>query len=142
MRQLRITQDDQYRLLAWAAPKCGLKGKWPDETVALGVEDDSGTLQAVFCYNAFYDEACSAHVASNHTRAWATPRIMKAVFGYPFVLLKLRRINLMVPENNQAATIVAIKMGFKVAGVMRGGAPDHSDAIIFGMLAQECRWIK
>lgn len=42
---------------------------------------------------------------------------------------------------NEAAQSALSGMGFTYEGNMRGAYPSGADALIYGMLRQECRWI-
>lgn len=139
---MRVTLDPQDALRAWAEPRFGLADcRLPDETICLGVVDQRGEIHAVVCLNAFYSHYASIHIASNGRRAWASPQVLRCIFGYAFDHLGLRRLNCIPSVNNLAAQILALRLGFEFEGRTRCGADDGSDGIVLGMLAENCRWI-
>ena len=72
---------------------------------------------------------------------WCNRTILKAAFSYPFEDLKVNRISLTTREDNEKAIKLANKLGFKQEGITREYYADHTNAILFGMLKHECRWI-
>ena len=139
---MRVTMQNQKDLIAWAEPRMGVEaGRAPPETVALGVVDDAGQIHAVIWFNAFYGSQASLHIATNGRKRWATRRVMGIVFSYAFDHLNLKRLEFRVSANNIPVQILAIKTGLRIEGVARCGANDGSDGIVFGMLAQDCRWL-
>lgn len=143
MGKVSVTMRDQERLIRWAEPIIGVEpGRMPSETVALGVIDEADDLQAVICFNAFYSDYASLHLASNGRRRWLSRKVLRVVFGYAFEFRKLRRLNFVVSVNNIPVQVLALKLGLRIEGCTRCGANDGSDGILFGMLAEECPWVK
>lgn len=139
--QLKLIFHLQDRLLAWAAPRCGTE-EWPSDSVALGVIDaEAGRICAVIVINARYGHMCSMHIASDGGRAWASRAILREIFTYAFHTLQHSRVNAVVAERDTAVLTMALKLGFVPEGRPRSGAADGSDAILLGMLAQECPWL-
>ena len=139
---MRVTMQNQKDLIAWAEPRMGVEvGRAPPETLALGVLDDDGTIQAVVWFNAFYANYASMHIASNNARRWASRKVLGVIFSFAFHHLKLQRVNAWVSVNNVTVQVMALKLGFRIEGVARCGANDGSDAIMLGMLVQDCRWL-
>ena len=139
---MRVTMQNQKDLIAWAEPRMGVEaGRAPPETLALGVVDDAGDIRAVIWFNAFYSTHASAHIASDGTGSWSTRKVWKIIFAFAFDHLQKTRLMLVIPDWNIKAITFALKLGFKIEGVARCGANDGSDGIVFGMLAQDCRWL-
>lgn len=139
---MRVTLDPQEELKAWAEPRFGIEDcRLPAETVALGVMDAQGGIHAVVCLNAFYGHYASIHIASDGRKSWASPQVLRCIFGYAFNFLGLRRLNCITSVNNLPAQILALRLGFEFEGRTRCGADDGSDGIVLGMLAENCRWI-
>lgn len=139
---MRVTMQNQKDLIAWAEPRMGVEaGHAPPETLALGVLDDAGEIQAVIWFNAFYASYASMHIASNNERRWATRKVLGVIFSFAFHHLALKRANAWVSVNNVPVQVMALKLGFRIEGVARCGANDGSDAIMLGMLVQDCRWL-
>ena len=139
---MRVTMQNQKALIAWAEPRMGVgAGHAPSETLALGVVDDAGEIQAVIWLNAFYATYGSMHIASNNGRRWASRKVLGVIFSFAFHHLGLKRVNAWVSVNNIPTQVMALKLGFRIEGVARCGANDGSDAIMLGMLVQDCRWL-
>lgn len=131
------TRDNPYLLLGWAAAHLGLKTIWPSESIPMGIVSDKGVISAVVVYNAFYDDACHMHIATAHTKRWATRSTLSDVFALPFVKLGLSRVQTYTPVSNVKAQVLALKLGFRIEGVRRG-ADGKDDEVMFGMLRDEC----
>lgn len=142
--RLHLTMADQPRLLAWAAPRMGVaEGRMPSETVAIGVLDRAtGAIEAVIALNAFYGAGASLHIASDGGRRWLSRKVLAAVFGYAFSFRGLRRLSLLVSVANVPPQVLALKLGFRIEGVARCAAQDGRDGVLFGMLAEDCRWLR
>ncbi len=136
MKRLVIAGDDE---IAWAAERIG-GVVWPRDTQALAIYDGD-ELSAVTLYNMFMDASCSAHIATNGKRSWATRGMLYGIFAFPFLQLDLRRITAPIAASNKPAIINAINLGFQFEGRLIH-ARAHDDEIVMGMLREECIWIK
>lgn len=79
-------------------------------------------------------------VASDGSRNWLSRPLLKASFGYFFEQLGLPRIDSRVHSENTMAIRMNEDLGFKHEGARRLSFGD-ADAILMGMLREECRWI-
>lgn len=141
-RNLILTDEPQYSLLEWARSRCGVVApKWSPDAEALGVLDGDA-LRAVIVFNAFYGDACCAHIASDHTRRWATRNILGGIFGYAFHYRRMNRLTAMIPAQNRNAILMAVKLGFQFEGRMRDAAVNGDDAVMLSMLKDECIWTR
>lgn len=73
--------------------------------------------------------------------AWATRKILRRLFSYPFVQLGCRRMTTVTTFDNEAALNLDLRLGFQVEGVLRCMFPGDRDGVLLGMLREECRWI-
>lgn len=73
---------------------------------------------------------------------WAAKGVLKDLFAYPFVQLGVERLGAICSKKNKKIRRTMEKLGFKQEGCARKGFGDGSDAIIYGMLKHECKWIK
>ncbi len=135
-----ITTDHPSALLAWASDRIMPGLDWEPGTRAIGVLDEAGQIRAVAAYNMFYDGCCSAHIATDGSRAWANRGVLQAWFEYPFRQCGLSRMTAPVAADNVSAQILALKMGFSFEGRQRAGFLGK-DVVLLGMLRSECRWI-
>lgn len=142
-RALRLIYDRQTELLDWAAARIGVS-RWPLDTVTIGVERDDGTgrgeICAVVAFNQFLDASCSAHIATDGRRRWASRGILAAWCAYPFIQCGLRRVTAPIPAGNIPAVINALKLGFRFEGMLRHAQAD-GDLVLLGMLREECPWL-
>lgn len=91
-------------------------------------------------YNWFaYDDVCM-HVAAIG-KSWLNRTFLWVAFDYPFNQLKCKRVTGMVPSKNVQAQRFDEHLGFVREGVKRR-AWKGDDLIIYGMLKEECRWLK
>lgn len=103
-------------------------------------------IKAAVVYNAFSSDNtrkwndCQMHVAAKPGAKWASREFLYHAFNYPFNVLGCRRVTGLVKVDNIAAQKFDEKIGFVKEGVLRR-AIDNQDAIIYGMLKEECKWL-
>lgn len=130
--------DDRPALLAWAAERIGL-ACFKLDAKAIGIKR-RGELVAVVVYDSFSAADCNMHVASDGRGTWLSRSVLVAVFHYPFVQLKLRRVTALIPAKKTHAIRFNEHLGFKLEGFCPEAMPDD-DLQIRGMLRRECRFI-
>lgn len=106
----------------------------------LGVEQD-GELIAGVVFESYTGSSISLHVAALEGRNWLSKEFLFRVFAYPFLQLECNRVTGLVRADNEKAQKFDEHLGFVKEGVMRRGATDGTDYIIYGMLKEECRWL-
>jgi RimJ/RimL family protein N-acetyltransferase len=62
------------------------------------------------------------------------------IFGYPFNQVGCRRLTATTEAKNQPVRAFLCHLGFREEGVIRQGFPTD-DAVVYGMLRDECRWL-
>lgn len=72
---------------------------------------------------------------------WATREVLGSVCAFPFIQLDCNRANAMIARRNKRSRQFVEFLGFKLEGCARKGFGPE-DAMIYGMLKKECRWIK
>ena len=137
----RITSENPYFLLGWAASRLGLTEIWPPESIPLAsVDPHTGDLHAVVIYNAFYNNSCVMHIASAKTRKWATRETLRGFFDLPFNRLGLSSVRSQVRQSNVSAQVLALKLGFSFEGVQK--YPEgQDDMVLLGLLKTECKFL-
>lgn len=75
-------------------------------------------------------------------KRWATRHNLRAIFAYPFIQLGLERVQMVTSVTNEGVNKVLPKLGFQKEGVIRKGYVLGGDAYVWGMLKEECEWIK
>jgi RimJ/RimL family protein N-acetyltransferase len=97
-----------------------------------------GKIRAVVMYCNFFGKSCCIHVhgEDNH---WATKSFLKAVFHYPFNILKLKVIIGTVAGNNEKALRLDRHLGFRDVAIIPD-AHDEGDLVILEMRPEYCKW--
>jgi RimJ/RimL family protein N-acetyltransferase len=106
----------------------------------LGVEQD-GELIAGVVFEGYTGSSISMHVAALEGKNWLSKEFLFRVFAYPFLQLECNRVTGLVRVDNSKAQKFDEHLGFVKEGIMRKGATDGTDYIIYGMLKEECRWL-
>lgn len=108
---------------------------------SIGLEED-GELIAGVVFNWYTGPSISMHVAAEPGRRWMTRDYLYRVFAYPFLQVGCRRVTGLVREDNLDAQRFDEHLGFKREGLIRCGASDGSNLILYGMLRSECKYIE
>ncbi|HEY1299249.1 MAG TPA: GNAT family protein [Stellaceae bacterium] len=108
--------------------------------IAIGPE-----LVAGIVFNNLRWPTIEASIASSTPR-WCSRRNLAAIFSYPFRQLQCRRLGAMTGVTNQPARAFLCRLGFREEGMLRqalvpNAANPVGDAVIFGMIPAECRWL-
>lgn len=112
-----------------------------EKYTAIGVED-AGEIIAGVVYNEYRPRDRTIHVSiASSTPRWASRRTLRAVFGYPFVQLNCERLTAYTGRSMARVRQFLEELGFTCEGCMRKGFADD-DCVIYGMLRDECRWIR
>lgn len=74
-------------------------------------------------------------------KQWATRHNLKALFSFPFIQLRLKRVNTQCDSQNEGLIMFNKRLGFKEEGRHKNAFPTGSDAISFGMLKEDCKWL-
>jgi hypothetical protein len=127
--------------LDWAARRIGEAVNWGDDACCLAIVDHTEKISGVVVYNLFMKHSCCAHIATDGRRNWATRGMLYGIFSFPFVQLNLDRITLPIAEKNKDAQVLAVKLGFSWEGRLMRSLGDDNE-VIFGMLREDCIWIK
>lgn len=112
---------------------------------AVGIER-GGRLIAGVIYNNMLEHKgipyCIEMSIYSIDKNWATRHTLNALFTVPFTQYKLRRIQALCSANNEGVKMFLTKLGFTQEGIHRKAYHDAGDAVSFGMLRDECRWIR
>ncbi len=91
-------------------------------------------------YNNWRDANIEMTVASDTPR-WCSRAVLRGLFWYPFGQIGCHRVTGTTEHTNQSVRAFLCRIGFCEEGVMRRAFRNGSDAVIYGMLREECRWI-
>jgi RimJ/RimL family protein N-acetyltransferase len=72
---------------------------------------------------------------------WLWPATLRKLFAYPFIQLGCVRMTSIIGRKNKRARKVVEGLGFRLEGVARKAIDGKEDAMIYGALKSECRFI-
>lgn len=88
-----------------------------------------------------HDIAASIYAAS--PRWLARPReTLRELFNYPFKQLGCVRVSALAARSNHRALKMNKRLGFRAEGLLRRGWDGTEDAVVLGMLREECPWLE
>lgn len=137
----RLILDQHLRVISWVAPRIGHSVEALVPGIGIGLEKN-GELIAGVVYHRITSTNADMHVASVGGSNWANKDFLLAAFAYPFKQLGVRRVTGFVRADNHDAQRLDEHLGFVKEGVMREAGNDGGNVIVYGMLKEECRWIK
>lgn len=109
-----------------------------EEASAMASVRDGAIIGAVAYHN--YRQSDIEMVCAGEP-GWLNRVTLKAYFGYPFFQLGCRRVTAIVHRKNKRARKFNERLGFKMEGVHREAMADGADAISYGLLRSDCKWI-
>lgn len=124
----------------WVGDHVGIKDFGP--CAAIGIMRDDELIAGVV-YNNWrhpFDPGLIEATMASTTHRWCNRATLAVIFGYPFNQLGCRRVTLTTEAKNQPVRAFLCHLGFREEGVIRQGFPTD-DAVIYGMLRGECRWL-
>lgn len=74
-------------------------------------------------------------------KIWCNRHNLGRLFLYPFSQLQLRSVRATCSAHDEGVKMFLTRLGFKEEGYHRQAYLDGSDAVSFGMLKEECKWI-
>lgn len=137
MAQTFIYGEDD-RVATWVGAMVGCTFR---NATAIGIER-SGSLVAGVVYDRFSGNDICMHVAAKPGVRWLNRESLYRFFAYPFVQIGCTRVTGLVAADNLVAQEFDEHLGFVKEGVLRKGMPDGTDLFVYGMLRDECKWIK
>lgn len=107
---------------------------------------DAGAIAAVVVYTRFSSGNCEMSVASDGSRRWLNRSFLYWAFAVPFFQYQRRRVMAVADTRDEAVVAFDRAVGFVEEGRLRRwflhADGTESDGILFGMLRDECRWLK
>lgn len=135
-----LVYDTNRAVLDWASDRIGLGREWPDDATCITLQDEGGTICAVWVFCRFEASDCEIHIATNGRRNWASRDVLAAVSAFPFWQLKLHRVTAPVACRNIASQIMCIKLGFVPECLKRNALP-NDDVVQLVMFKDRCPWL-
>lgn len=107
---------------------------------AFAIVNDNQDFVAGMVISNFRGTDCEISCASESGAAWR-PHVCKAVFKYIFEQLGCVRCTSITTKRNKRAREFLEALGFQLEGNLRQGYDGKIDALIYGLLASECRFL-
>jgi hypothetical protein len=98
-----------------------------------------GKINCVVVFHNQRQSGCEVSIVSDHG---LSKGFIKVVFGYAFQLAKLRRLSALVEIENQESIDMVERLGFVREGTLRRAADNGNDLYVYGMLNEECKWVR
>jgi hypothetical protein len=107
---------------------------------------DAGAIAAVVVYTRFANGNCEMSVASDGSRRWLNRTFLYWSFAVPFLQYRCRRVMAVADVRDPAVVEFDRSIGFVEEGRLRRWFRQldgsESDGVLFGMLREECRWLR
>jgi len=135
--------DGQKQLAKICHVKCDCP-EFPEPNSSIGIWDtEEKKLVGGVTYTNFSGREIMASIWLDDKRALTRP-ILRDLFHYPFIVCGVVRLTTNARKGNEKSVKLTSRLGFEIEGELRRyfGDRDEDAAIVFGMLKEECRWIK
>jgi RimJ/RimL family protein N-acetyltransferase len=135
--------EGQAELAQICATKCECP-PFAEPNSSIGIWDsEEKKLVGGVTYSCYTVREIWASIWLDDKRALTRP-VLRELFSYPFITCKVVRLTTNARLGNEKSVRLTERLGFTNEGKVRRffGDEDEDAAIIFGMLKEECRWIK
>ncbi len=117
----------------------------PTQCQGFAILSDTGEFTAaVIVSNLRYHNGkaidCEISCATETSVAWR-PEVCETVFGYMFKQLGVVRCTSITKKNNTRSREFLEALNFVLEGNVRKGYDGQKDALIYGLLAEDCRFL-
>lgn len=137
---MRLVYDQPERVSRFVRDRGPHSGDGFDKFAAIGVEEE-GELIAGCVFTEYRPHCKSIHLSgASVTPRWATRKTLRALFAYPFLQLKVKRLTAYTGFSMSSVRQFLERLGFVQEGILRAGYADD-DCVVYGMLREECRWV-
>lgn len=119
----------------------GSDDMFDDKCKALGVVVGSELLAGIV-YTQYIPNVSIEMTVFSIDKRWCSRHTLREIFCYPFIQLRLERTQAVCSANNEGVIMFLKRLGFSQEGFHRKAYFDGSDAVSFGMLKSECKWIE
>lgn len=124
----------------WVSSKIYGRDRFLPDAPSIGLLENGRIIGGVV-YTMYTGNGIMMNVAGGY-KGWINRAFLRAAFAYPFKQLGCTRVSGLVRADNYAAQQFDERLGFKREGLVRRGDDDGTDLIMYGMLREECKWIK
>jgi len=135
--------QDEY-IAKWVSDKIGNQDFGPCR--AIGVERD-GKLIAGVVYSNYIESPTGKPIMVEISMAaidsrWATRYTLRELFAYPFIQLRVERVQVTTPVESEGVLKINKKLGFIHEGIARKAHFLGGDVHVLSMLRNECKWLE
>jgi RimJ/RimL family protein N-acetyltransferase len=107
---------------------------------ATGIVKD-GELIAGIIYNNYQPKISIEMSIFSLDKRWCSRHNLKYLFKYPFIDLRVKRVTTLCSATEGDIIMFNERLGFKKEGLHREAWHSGGDAISWGMLKNECKWL-
>ena len=116
----------------------------PTKCQGFAIMDDKGVFAGAVIVSNLREYAgvafdCEISCAAESSMAWK-PGVCRAVFQYVFGQLACKRCTAITRKNNTRARRFLEGLNFQLEGNVRRGYDGEKDALVYGLLAEECHY--
>lgn len=132
----RLVFNENERVAHWVQDRLPHFLGWNGHYVAIGYERGS------LCGGIVFTQYSGANIVmACALEAPLTRMFLRALFYYPFLQLRCRRVTALVDDDNLRSIHLVEHAGFEREGCMRH-ATDRGDVLVYGLLKEHCRWLR
>lgn len=113
---------------------------YDDKCRGIGVSKNNNLIAGIV-YKDYQPNLSIEMAIASIDKSWSTRHNIKAFFKYPFIDLGVKRVSTLCSADEGDIIMFNKRLGFKPEGYHRSAWHNGGDAISFGMLKTECRWI-
>ncbi len=73
-------------------------------------------------------------------RKWCNRKVLRRIFNFVFEDLKCQRASVLVDDDNEQSLNLVKRLGFRQEGFLRCFRENGKNAVLLGMLKNECKW--
>lgn len=129
----------------WVASRIRDMGQPPEKDYeAIGIVKDGKLIGGVIytLYIELTDGQHDIRFTASGEPGWLTKASLRVIFGYPFNQLQCIRVSALCAKSNKRSRDLVERLGFVAEGNIRHAFGMGRDGILYGMIRQNCRWIK
>ena len=98
-------------------------------------------LVAGVVYQNFRDIDIEVVIAADRSD-WAFPSTLRTLFADPFVQLGVVRMTAIIGRKNKKSRAFCKALGFREEGICRKAMDGREDAVLYGLLRSECKFLR
>jgi len=131
-------QDD--RVAEWVGKQLMKDAEAFKPCKAIGLEKNNRLIAGVI-YNKYEPGLLIEMSIASLDKSWCTRHNLKALLGYPFAQLQLKRVQALCSDKDEGVQMFLKRLGFAHEGTHPCAYHDGGTALSFGMLKHQCKWI-